>query len=346
MGARELPGAAPVQDGDGRDKGSTAFYALAEHLRLLSGGRVNHKMLYSLVGTNGYYVNHKNPSIRKRAAASLSRLVHSSRYAVDFQRRCAEDPEVLARAADAIVALLLEMGHETPELDRALRDVMWPDVEDGLVREGAQGRSGVSPRRIANEMGALFRVYDARPDDAGGDKVRQTMMAFLQMVTFGHLEPAFAHGLVGETPLAADAGALPPAAPRARADCACLVRCSSLTSVMLGDFWLIRAGEPFVIGRFADCSAIESDPAVSRRHCRIERVDVGWQLEDLGSRNGTRLFRGGAVVFDSTTAPDRAVRLEHDDTIVLAGRERYWFGLFGEEPSDLGGAACTMNAAR
>ena len=332
MGAMAMPSAGPARERAANEKGSTAFYALAEHLRLLSGGRINHKMLYSLLGTNGYYVNHKNPSIRKRTAASLSRLVHSSRYAADFQHRYADDPLVFTYAAETIVGTLLEMGHDTGELARAFCDVMWPDIARGLALEHARGRTELNPRRVSNEMSALFRAFDMVENDAAGDKVTRLMEAFLQVITFGYLEPSLAHNLFDETPLASDVPGEVSVSPRR--GCACLVRCSSLTSPMLGDLWLIDASEPFVIGRYADCGAIETDPAVSRRHCRIACVDGVWQLEDLGSRNGTRLYRGGDVIFDSATARTPQVALRHDDTVVLAGRERYWFGLFGgDEPA-------------
>jgi cell wall assembly regulator SMI1/CheY-like chemotaxis protein len=44
---------------------------------------------------------------------------------------------------------------------------------------------------------------------------------------------------------------------------------------------------PYVIGRDADCDLPLMDPALSRRHCRIDWRDGLLLVEDLGSRNGT-----------------------------------------------------------
>lgn len=43
----------------------------------------------------------------------------------------------------------------------------------------------------------------------------------------------------------------------------------------------------WVIGRGKDCDLVVPEPAVSTRHCRLERQADGFTLEDLGSTNGT-----------------------------------------------------------
>lgn len=87
-------------DVSGEDRGwHTALYYFAEHIRSLSRGRVNHKVLYSYLGTNGHYINHDNPTIRKRTAAVLSRLVHSRRYVEDFRASYERNPQVFDDAA-------------------------------------------------------------------------------------------------------------------------------------------------------------------------------------------------------------------------------------------------------
>lgn len=57
-------------------------------------------------------------------------------------------------------------------------------------------------------------------------------------------------------------------------------------------------GEPFerrieggsvVIGRGLDCDLSIADPFLSRRHARLVEDGAGWRVEDLGSRNGTRV---------------------------------------------------------
>ena len=42
-----------------------------------------------------------------------------------------------------------------------------------------------------------------------------------------------------------------------------------------------------VIGRSRDCDIHLDDPSLSRRHCEIVKLSLGWQLKDLGSFNGT-----------------------------------------------------------
>ena len=49
-----------------------------------------------------------------------------------------------------------------------------------------------------------------------------------------------------------------------------------------------------IFGRAAPANVVVPDPKMSRRHCKIARSATGWQLEDLGSSNGTRV--GGRVV--------------------------------------------------
>ena len=47
---------------------------------------------------------------------------------------------------------------------------------------------------------------------------------------------------------------------------------------------------PMVIGRAPDCDVAVRDIILSRRHCRITPTDGGlWAVEDLGSKNGTRI---------------------------------------------------------
>jgi CheY-like chemotaxis protein len=46
---------------------------------------------------------------------------------------------------------------------------------------------------------------------------------------------------------------------------------------------------PFVVGRHPDCDHRIDDPTISRRHCAFSLRDRRVWVEDLGSRNGTRL---------------------------------------------------------
>ncbi len=72
---------------------------------------------------------------------------------------------------------------------------------------------------------------------------------------------------------------------------------------------LLRDDQPLVrfvvteeatIGRSSECEVQLADTELSRRHATVRRVAGGWELEDLGSRNGTRV--DGAVVQKSRAA--------------------------------------------
>ena len=49
----------------------------------------------------------------------------------------------------------------------------------------------------------------------------------------------------------------------------------------------IPLGEGILIGRSSDCQLLLDDDYVSTRHARITRTPTGYQVEDLGSTNGT-----------------------------------------------------------
>lgn len=135
----------------------SAFYRFAETIRNLTCGGCNHKHIYALVGTRGRYINHSNPVVRKRTAAALSRLMHSSRYAADMQQGYADDSSVFSKAATS----LIEMLHETTKLDDAeLFDyalhTSWPELLRGLESERRAGRE-VDPLRMACESREVVR---------------------------------------------------------------------------------------------------------------------------------------------------------------------------------------------
>lgn len=69
-------------------------------------------------------------------------------------------------------------------------------------------------------------------------------------------------------------------------------------------------GDSIVIGRSPSCELVLPDPLLSRRHARLFRRDERWYLEDLGSRNGTRL--NGRALADAT-------ELEVGDVIEVSG---------------------------
>jgi pSer/pThr/pTyr-binding forkhead associated (FHA) protein len=49
----------------------------------------------------------------------------------------------------------------------------------------------------------------------------------------------------------------------------------------------VPLGDVVLIGRGTDCQLILDDDYVSTRHARISRTPTGYQVEDLGSTNGT-----------------------------------------------------------
>ena len=52
---------------------------------------------------------------------------------------------------------------------------------------------------------------------------------------------------------------------------------------------LISPSTPVVIGRHVDSDFVIDDRTVSRRHAAIHREGYTWIVEDLGSKNGTRV---------------------------------------------------------
>ena len=49
------------------------------------------------------------------------------------------------------------------------------------------------------------------------------------------------------------------------------------------------SGLSFTIGRTQDCDLRIADMSVSRLHAKLDRIEDGWLLSDLGSHNGTRV---------------------------------------------------------
>src|SRR6185295_7657019 len=47
------------------------------------------------------------------------------------------------------------------------------------------------------------------------------------------------------------------------------------------------AGHVWIVGSGPECDIVVARPTVSRRHCRLMEMGGVFQIEDLGSRNGT-----------------------------------------------------------
>jgi pSer/pThr/pTyr-binding forkhead associated (FHA) protein len=51
----------------------------------------------------------------------------------------------------------------------------------------------------------------------------------------------------------------------------------------------LEAGVEVTLGRSPHCDYVVDDRTVSARHAELRRTPDGWELRDLGSRNGTRV---------------------------------------------------------
>lgn len=305
----------------------SAFYRFAESIRDLTCGGCNHKHIYALVGTRGRYINHTNPIVRKRTAAALSRLMHSSRYAADMRKGYADDSSVFSRAA----ASLIEMLRNATDLDDAglfdfVLHTSWPELLRGLESERRAGRE-IDPLRMACESREVV-CWGEQQAACGRAPLAELLAACFRTMAFGCLDDRFACTLCSRTPQELQE---PPDAGDERAqDGACLIRVGDGGGPCVLGVWCVDADRPFSIGRFSSCDAIEADPVVSRLHCRVFMLNDTWFLEDGGSTHGTRVLRdaggGLACVFDSGEGDGpRTFPLEFGDRIVLAGRSTYWF---------------------
>jgi SARP family transcriptional regulator, regulator of embCAB operon len=94
--------------------------------------------------------------------------------------------------------------------------------------------------------------------------------------------------------------------------------------------WLDAAGGPrrrelpstgqLVIGRAEAADVrLDGDPEVSRRHAGVRPVGGGWELQDLGSINGTRL-NGAPVVAPARLRPGDLVQCGSTQVLVTGPR--------------------------
>jgi serine phosphatase RsbU (regulator of sigma subunit) len=81
-----------------------------------------------------------------------------------------------------------------------------------------------------------------------------------------------------------------------------------LAGPIAGRRYKLADGE-YIIGRRSDCQIFVPDMRVSRQHARLWQDGEAWQIEDLGSNNGT--FVNGVKVQAPTT-------VRHDDEILIA----------------------------
>jgi phosphoserine phosphatase RsbU/P len=81
-----------------------------------------------------------------------------------------------------------------------------------------------------------------------------------------------------------------------------------LAGPIAGRRYKLAEGE-YIIGRRSDCQIFVPDMRVSRQHARLWQDGEAWQIEDLGSNNGT--FVNGNKV-------QAATQIKHDDEILIA----------------------------
>lgn len=334
----------------------TAFYYFAEHIRILTNGAVNHKQTYSYVGENPQYINNDNPTIRKRTAAALSRLMHSSKYAEEMRSQHRDNPGVFADAATILSRSIQEKGSfGTDELYAYFRDVVWSDIEIGLENERDSGRAELNMKQLDLEMTAFMRqdlnsimqltANDNSPDPRAADSstlafARMGVMpprycesiiaTILYVMAYGHLDKELMHSLTDKTPTMSFEPVkanLPDPTERV-----CIVRLGNMSSYSVGGIWEIDPEETFTIGRYTDCNAIDADPSISRLHCKIYREEDEWILEDMGSSNGTRVIgKDGELLYDSQVQGSHDKTTIHmGDRILLAKAICFWFGALNE----------------
>lgn len=177
----------------------SAFYRFAESIRDLTCGGCNHKHIYALVGTRGRYINHTNPIVRKRTAAALSRLMHSSRYAADMRKGYADDSSVFSQAATS----LIEMLRNATDLDDAglfdyVLHTSWPELLRGLESERRAGRE-IDPLRMACESREVVR-WGEQQVACGRAPLAELLAACFRTMAFGCLDDRFARTLCSRTP--------------------------------------------------------------------------------------------------------------------------------------------------
>ena len=101
---------------------------------------------------------------------------------------------------------------------------------------------------------------------------------------------------------------------------------------------------PVVIGREPGPDGVAlPDPEVSRRHARLERVESGWRLTDLGSRNGVLV---DGVATREATLDDGAVVRIGSSLLVLVRVELAAAAVLADEADGLLGGSVRMQRLR
>jgi FHA domain len=139
--------------------------------------------------------------------------------------------------------------------------------------------AGRSRRRIARTLNAAY-ASGLLSDETFSRRVDQLLRASL-------IEPA---ELVGDLNLRRAASAWPERVAYAmRRALTVAYNGGPAARQLLALDWAGTAHAELLIGRGDGCDPVLEDPAVSRRHARLSFRDGRWILQDLDSRNGTRV---------------------------------------------------------
>jgi hypothetical protein len=192
-----------------------------------------------------------------------------------FERR-------LERLFEGVFAKAFRSGLEPVELGRRLVRQM-----DRDRRVGPSGRR-VAPNAFTYRLSPADRdrfasfeeALIAELAEAAREHARSEGYAFLGRVEVGILEnPNLSAGTFD---LFAEVRAAPGGGP-----------VGSL--VLPGGRRVPLEDEPVTIGRLDTCAVALDDPTVSRHHAEVRRDGDGFEIVDLGSRNGTRVNGLGVV---------------------------------------------------
>lgn len=298
----------------------TAMFFFLEHMRLLSKGTINHKILFARLSEKGNLINHSNPRIRRSVAASLSRTVHSARYAEALRASCEEDSGLIEEVVDWLYAQLVPLYPNTAELVVEMGNVVWADVLVGLGNERFGGRA-VDVMRASNEMQLVKSWAELACLD---DRARFSLIvsAMLRIMTYGHLDAAKAHQFAGETLL----DEVIPARCSAESAIACLIRVSCKTDRVSG-VWALEPSKTYAVGRYSDCDIFDPDPHVSRRQCVLLCKDNIWYAKNESRSRGLRVLDGDGEVLASVAPSDseQLVKILPEQVLELSGASQYLF---------------------
>ncbi|HEX6203289.1 MAG TPA: SpoIIE family protein phosphatase [Thermoanaerobaculia bacterium] len=102
-------------------------------------------------------------------------------------------------------------------------------------------------------------------------------------------------------------------------------------------------GDSVVVGRSLGCDLVLADAFLSRQHARLWRQADGWWIEDLGSRNGTRV-NGEAVGAARRLFPGDVIEMSASALTVEGGGETV-LPAAADDDLDLGDATYFRSAA-